>query len=258
LYLESAERLGQQTAELHVALSQVPDDPAFTPELLTSKYRQARYDAAMRSATGTFALLQEREQLLSTAGQANVRRLFDLRPELERMFRAFRDLDRPIPLIRCHGDYHLGQVLCTGSDFMIIDFEGEPARPLAERRMKHPAMVDVAGMVRSFHYAPFAFLEGKRPGVAVISQEMPSQSALWATYWSGWASAAFLKAYLGIATGATFWPQSEGDVRLLFDLYLAEKAMYELGYELNNRPDWVEIPLHGLISILETARSRIL
>ncbi|MEO8045840.1 MAG: putative maltokinase [Nitrospirota bacterium] len=257
LYLESAERLGQQTAELHVALSQVPDDPAFTPEPLTSKYRQARYDAAMRSTTGTFALLQEREQLLSPAGQVHVRRLFDLRPELEHMFRAFRDLERPIPLIRCHGDYHLGQVLCTGSDFMIIDFEGEPARPLAERRMKQPAMVDVAGMVRSFHYAPFAFLQGKQAGIAVISHPIPSQSLLWAQFWSDWASAAFLKAYLRIAAGAGFWPQDEGDVRLLLDLYLAEKAMYELGYELNNRPDWVEIPLHGLVSILETTRPRV-
>jgi len=258
LYLESAERLGQQTAELHAALSQVPDDPAFTPEPLTSEYRHARYDAIMRSTTATLALLQERAALLSPGGQANVRRLFDLQPEMEHMFHAFKDLKRPIPLIRCHGDYHLGQVLCTGSGFMIIDFEGEPARPLAERRMKHPAMVDVAGMVRSFHYAPFAFLEGKRAGIAVISHDMPSQSALWAQFWSDWASAAFLKAYLSIATGATFWPQDEGDIRLLFDVFLVEKAMYELGYELNNRPDWVEIPLHGLVNILETTRSRIL
>jgi trehalose synthase-fused probable maltokinase len=251
LYLESVERLGRRTAELHLALSQVVDDPAFAPEPLTKEYRQARYDSMVRSMAGTLALLEEGMGLLSTVGQANVRRLFDLKPALERTFHTFRDLESPISRIRCHGDYHLGQVLCTGADFMITDFEGEPARSLAERRMKHPAMVDVAGMVRSFHYAPFAFLEGKRADIDVASQESLRYSALWARFWSDWANAAFLKGYLGIATGARFWPRDDEDVRLLFDAFFVEKAMYELGYELNNRPDWVEIPLHGLVETLE-------
>jgi trehalose synthase-fused probable maltokinase len=251
LYLESAERLGRQSAELHVALSQVVDDPAFAPEPFTREYRQARYDSMVRSTSGTLTLLEERMGLLSTAGQAEAQRLFDLKPVLERTFHTFRDLESPIPRIRCHGDYHLGQVLCTGADFMIIDFEGEPARSLAERRMKHPAMLDVAGMVRSFRYAPFAFFKGKRAGIAIASQESPRYSALWARFWSDWANAAFLKGYLGIATGARFWPRNDGDVRLLFDAFLIEKAMYELGYELNNRPDWVEIPLHGVVETLE-------
>ena len=190
-------------------------------------------------------------EVLSTVGQEKARRLFDLKPALERTFHAFRALESSIPRIRCHGDYHLGQVLCTGADFMIIDFEGEPARSLAERRMKQPAMVDVAGMARSFYYAPFAFLEGKRTGIVTASQENPRHSALWARFWSDWANAAFLKGYLNIATGARFWPRDDGDIRLLFDAFLVEKAMYELGYELNNRPDWAEIPLHGLVEILE-------
>jgi trehalose synthase-fused probable maltokinase len=250
-YLESAERLGQRTAELHLALSQVVDDPAFTPEPLTVEYRKTRYDSMVRSTAGTLALLQERMELLSRVGQAKARRLFDLKPVLERTFNAFRDLESPILRIRCHGDYHLGQLLCTGTDFKIIDFEGEPARSLAERRMKHPALVDVAGMVRSFYYAPFAFLVGKRAGTTVASQETPQESPTWARFWSDWASAAFLKAYLDIAAGTRFWPRNDADVRLLFDAYLVEKATYELGYELNNRPDWVEIPLHSLVETLE-------
>lgn len=254
LYLQSAERLGQRTAELHVALSQVEGDPAFTPATLTQDYRQSRYENMVRSTERTLVLLRERTTLLSPGGQAKAQRLFDLTPVLERTFRGFRDLEKPIPLIRCHGDYHLGQVLCSGADFMIIDFEGEPARSLASRRMKHPAILDLAGMVRSFHYVPFAFLEGKRADIAVASHSVPPQSAMWAAFWSDWASAAFLKTYLGIAAGARFWPQEEADVRLLFDVYLVEKAMYELEYELNNRPDWAEIPLHGLVELLEQAR----
>ena len=124
---------------------------------------------------------------------------------------------------------------------MIIDFEGEPARSLAERRMKHPALVDIAGMVRSFHYVSFAFLKGQR-----------IEHSLWASFWSDWTSVAFLKGYLGAAAGFEFWPQRPEDVRLLFDVYLVEKALYELRYELNNRPDWVDIPLYGLVELLKT------
>ena len=252
LYLESAERLGQRTAELHLALSQVENDPAFAPEPLLEDYRNARYDRMSLSASNTFALLKQRASSLSPLGQAKAQRVFDSKAVLDRIYAAFRDLDAPVSRIRCHGDYHLGQVLCTGPDFMIIDFEGEPARSLMERRMKHPAMVDVAGMVRSFHYAPFAFLEGKRGDIAVASHEIPQRAVLWAHFWSTWASTAFLKAYLGIANGTRFWPQNEQVVRLLFNVYLLEKAVYELGYELNNRPDWVEIPLDGLKNLLET------
>lgn len=240
-YLESAERLGQRTAQLHLALSQVIDDPAFAPEPLTLEYRQNQYQSMVRSAAGTLTLLKERMNLLSTGGQINARLLFEFKPALERIFDAFGDIKTPITRIRCHGDYHLGQVLCTGADFMIIDFEGEPARSLAERRMKHPALVDIAGMVRSFHYVPFAFLKEQR-----------IEHSLWASFWSDWTSVAFLKGYLGAAAGFEFWPQRPEDVRLLFDVYLVEKAMYELRYELNNRPDWVDIPLYGLVELLKT------
>lgn len=252
LYLESAERMGQRTAELHVALSQVPGNPAFAPEPLNERYRQACHDRMLRSATDTLAMLKQRVSTLSTTAQAKAQRVFDLKPVIEQTYAAFRDLDSPVARIRCHGDYHLGQILCTGPDFMIIDFEGEPARPLAERRMKQPAMVDVAGMMRSFHYAPFAFIKGIDKGLAIASKDLPPQAGPWGQFWSMWVSAAFLKAYLRIASGTCFWPQDETAVRLLFNVYLMEKAVYEIGYELNNRPDWAEIPLSGLKDHLET------
>lgn len=238
-YLEPAERLGQRTAQLHLALGRVQDDPAFAPEPLTLEYRQARYEAALRGMASTLALVKARMDSLPTAAQEQANVLFRFRPALEGIFDAFRNLDTPGSLIRCHGDYHLGQVLFTGADFVITDFEGEPARPLAERRMKHPPLVDIAGMVRSFQYVPFAFLKGAG---------LPPSP--WCPFWSNWACVAFLKGYLSAATGSELWPQSNGDVRPLLDAYIAEKAFYELQYELNNRPDWVDIPLHGLAAIL--------
>jgi trehalose synthase-fused probable maltokinase len=239
-YLESAERLGQRTAQLHLALSRVRDDPAFAPEPLTWEYRQARYEAALRGMASALALVKDRMGSLTPAAQEQANLLCGLRPALERIFGIFRNLKTPVVLIRCHGDYHLGQVLFTGADFMITDFEGEPARPLAERRMKHPPLVDIAGMFRSFQYVPFAFLKGA--GL---------QPSPWCAFWSDWACVAFLKGYLGAAAGSELWPQTNEDVRLLLDACVAEKAFYELQYELNNRPDWVDIPLQGLMAILK-------
>ena len=239
-YLESAERLGQRTAQLHQALSQMVDDPVFAPEPFGAEYRQSQFESMMRSLESAVTLLKDRLDQLSVSGQASARLLLELRPAIERMFNAFENMKTSVPLIRCHGDYHLGQVLCTEADFIITDFEGEPARSLAERRKKHPALVDIAGMVRSFHYVPFASLKGQGGG-----------HSRWASFWSEWASAAFLKGYLATATGAEFWPRNPEDVRLLLDIYQVEKALYELRYELNNRPDWVEIPLYGLVEILK-------
>jgi maltose alpha-D-glucosyltransferase/alpha-amylase len=148
---------------------------------------------------------------------------------------------------RIHGDYHLGQVLFTGSDFVIIDFEGEPARPLAERRRKRSPLQDVAGMLRSFHYAAYAPLlqEGNAEG---SSHEAPRR---WAQYWQKWVSATFLRTYLEVSGDAIFIPKGREELALLLDVHLLDKAVYELGYELNNRPSWVRIPLDGISQLLQ-------
>ena len=153
--------------------------------------------------------------------------------------------------IRCHGDYHLGQVLYTGQDFVISDFEGEPARPLSERRMKHSPIMDVAGMLRSFHYAPYAALSRQQSNLLA---EGDAEKARCRGSGSGLAGSAsvFLKAYLGIAGRASFWPGSQAEFQVLFDAHLLEKAVYEIRYELNNRPDWVRIPIRAVLEILET------
>jgi maltose alpha-D-glucosyltransferase/alpha-amylase len=163
------------------------------------------------------------------------------RPLVEREISALR--------CRCHGDYHLGQVLYTGEDFVIIDFEGEPVRSLAERRRKHSPLKDVAGMLRSFHYAAASALQDQ----VSKDQERAGDVRLlerWADAWYLWVSAAYLKEYLAVAALGSFLPQARDDLRALLDIYLLEKAVYELIYELNNRPGWVGIPLRGVQQIM--------
>jgi maltose alpha-D-glucosyltransferase/alpha-amylase len=149
--------------------------------------------------------------------------------------------------IRCHGDYHLGQVLWTGKDFVIIDFEGEPARPLSYRRLKRSALHDVAGMIRSFHYAAYTALARE----AEARSENPAEFEPWVLYWYLWVSAAFLRSYVESSEGAPFMPRSREELQVLFDVFLLQKAIYELRYEINNRPEWVRIPLHGIVQLLE-------
>ncbi|MBV9404510.1 MAG: alpha-amylase, partial [Acidobacteriaceae bacterium] len=146
---------------------------------------------------------------------------------------------------RFHGDYHLGQILYTGSDFLIIDFEGEPARPLSERRAKTLALRDVAGMLRSFQYAAYAALSAQPPGSS-------SDAAIeaWAEWWVQWVSAIYQNAYFETANGSSFVSRNPEERRILLDAFLLQKALYEVAYELNNRPDWVRIPLRGILTLV--------
>ncbi len=173
----------------------------------------------------------------------------------DKILKRFRSvLDRKISAmrIRVHGDYHLGQVLFTGKDFVIIDFEGEPARSLSSRRIKRSPLRDVAGMLRSFHYAASAPLIGKTGG-SVFRPENVAHLEPWAHCWNLWVSAAFLSAYLETSAQGSFLPRLREEISSLLFVYLLEKSIYELGYELNNRPDWVKLPLRGILDLLGTA-----
>ena len=150
--------------------------------------------------------------------------------------------------IRIHGDYHLGQLVYTGKDFVILDFEGEPARPLSDRKMKRSALRDVAGMMRSFQYAAYAALWQQ----ALRKEDVPFLER-WADLWYRQTSSMFLQSYLKTTTGAIFIPQSSDDLHVMLEAYLLDKAVYEIGYELNNRPNWVLIPIRGIKHILQTA-----
>jgi maltose alpha-D-glucosyltransferase/alpha-amylase len=153
--------------------------------------------------------------------------------------------------IRCHGDYHLGQVLYTGNDFVIIDFEGEPARSLSERRLKRSPLRDVAGMLRSFHYAAHSAVLKQMPLLPKPEDDQPLLQH-WAQYWYTWVSVEFLNTYLDVIAQTGLLPDKPDQLKILLDAFLLDKALYEVGYELNNRPDWVGVPLQGILQLKET------
>ena len=247
-YLESARLLGQRTGELHAALAHAADTPNFAPEPFTDFYRHGLYQSMLGEADQTFRLLRRQLKSLPQAVQSDAQRVLEHEREVRQRFRTIRDRRITAMRTRIHGDYHLGQVLYTGKDFIIIDFEGEPARPISVRRLKQSPLRDVAGMLRSFHYAvSSAMLEQ----TADIRPEDFPASEPWIRLWYVWVSVAFLKAYFTVTDQGTFLPKAREELQVLLDAYLLEKALYELRYELNSRPDWVKIPLQGILYLLE-------
>jgi maltose alpha-D-glucosyltransferase / alpha-amylase len=244
-YLEAARLLGRRTAELHAALASNPDDKVFAPEPLSDFYQRGMFQSMRTLTSQLFRLLRTRADEIPQSIQ-----ILDLEEEILGRFRRVLDERIVAVRIRTHGDFHLGQVLYTGRDFVIIDFEGEPARPLSERRIKRSPLRDVAGMIRSFHYAAYTALFNHAGGVA--HPENPSFLEPWALFWYIWVSAQFLHAYLEGASSTGILPSTTRGTEVLLDALLLEKAIYELRYEMNNRPDWVRIPIQGILHLLES------
>jgi len=242
--IANAELLGVRTAQMHLALASRPDIPAFAPEPFTPHYQRSIYQSMRTQVVQTLQLMREKAKDLP-----ELEELLAKENDLHQCFRAVLQGRIDGVRIRTHGDYHLGQVLYTGNDFVIIDFEGEPARPLSERRIKRSALRDVTGMLRSFHYAPYAVLFGTTPGFYVRPEDVPRLEN-GARFWIQWVSASFLRAYLAESGKGAHLPTRPESMQALLNAYLMEKALYEIVYELNNRPDWVRIPLRGVLDLL--------
>jgi maltose alpha-D-glucosyltransferase/alpha-amylase len=243
-YLASVTTLGRRTAELHLTLAQGVD-PAFAPEPLAGDALDALAGEMRAHASGSLDVLQNRIGTLNEASRALADAVLAERARLLSYFEDIRSLDAAGRRIRIHGDYHLGQVLHTEEDFVILDFEGEPARTFAERRTKYSPLKDVAGMVRSFSYAAYAAL-------FAFSVHAPDDFAAleaWADTWQYWAADAFLAGYTSRISSSDLLPPHYAFERLL-RAFVLDKAVYELEYELNNRPDWVRIPLTGILKLL--------
>ncbi|MDX1622083.1 MAG: putative maltokinase, partial [Nitriliruptorales bacterium] len=250
-YLDAAILLGRRTAELHQALA-ASDRKAFAPEPFTELYQRSLYQSMRNTLRrGLQSAAREAKTLEAEDDRSKVRELAGRESEILRRLRTLSDVKIDAQRIRTHGDYHLGQVLWTGRDFVIIDFEGEPARPLGERRLKRSPLRDVAGMIRSFHYAASSALRFQRErGAFQPDSEQEAELGDWLMYWYRWVSAAFLRGYVEQAGEASFLPSDPEHLRILLDAFLLEKAVYELGYEMNNRPDWVSLPLGGIAEVL--------
>ncbi len=245
-YLDSAKLLGRRTAELHGALASDPSDPAFAPERVTPQDQRSIYQSISGLSIRATDLLRSQLGRLPADAREDAQQVLELESRIPAILRAFLARRPNTTRIRVHGDYHLGQVLYTGTDFIIIDFEGEPTRSLYERRLKRLALRDVAGMLRSFSYASQAALRS----MEVPAERMPRMQA-WGRFWGDCVSAAFLKSYVATAGSASFVPQTKEDLELQLTTMLLEKALYELRYELNMRPDWVSIPLRGILDLVK-------
>jgi maltose alpha-D-glucosyltransferase / alpha-amylase len=239
-YIALMETLGLRTAELHVALARVTDNPAFDPEPVREE-DYALWKAQLREeALATFGLLRQRSAALSPAVQAVAQELMEHQVDVLAAIDACAMPSGTLLKTRHHGDYHLAQVLLARNDFIITDFEGEPGRTFEERKVKHCALRDVAGMLRSFDYAQAAALQKAGTAAEDTERLRPLASA-----WQSETRRAFLSAYEAGTRGAGLYG-SFADVAGLLHLFEVEKALYELRYELRNRPDWVIVPLQGI------------
>lgn len=243
--LARAKRLGERTAEMHLALG-AGVGTMMAPTPMTAEYRQEITSAAKKLLHRQVEELKGKVEKLRPDHQAMARDVLALEPRLNEKLSALTDAEMSVDLIRIHADYHLGQVLVTDDDFMIIDFEGEPLLSIPERRRRRPALKDVAGMVRSFHYAINAQLLLNPESYADHDPDMLKNRA---DTWFKTVSAAYLKAYFATSGDASFLPAAEADRKLLLDLFVLEKAVYEVAYELNSRQDWLAVPLGGLLQV---------
>jgi maltose alpha-D-glucosyltransferase/alpha-amylase len=240
---DAAAALGRRTALMHLALAEPTDDPAFAPEPFDAGDVRALADGVRAQAATAFNRLRDILPSLPDDVVETASRALSLRSRVMAHVSTLSDVRPRCTRIRVHGDYHLGQVLRVGNDFVIIDFEGEPTRPIAERRARHSALKDVAGMLRSISYAARFALHTH------LARRTGSEDRLlrWTRLWERAAHAAFMRSYRRTAGDASFVPSDEADLARLLKLYLLDKVLYELRYELDNRPSWVRVPLAGML-----------
>ena len=234
------DRLAGRTAELHRAFAIDTDDPDFRPEPVTAEdsirwaqSAEAMADHALHSVANILPSHEAARQLATE--------LMQHRERLLRRIREMKDMPHEFAKTRHHGDFHLGQVLVAGGDAVLLDFEGEPLRPLAERRAKHCVLRDVAGVVRSLSYA-----------TAAIARSLPARKRehIALAQWRSQAAGGFIKSYFAAAQGLRSLPPGKAEAKALLDFFLLEKALYEVNYEAAHRPDWITIPLQGVTELL--------
>jgi maltose alpha-D-glucosyltransferase / alpha-amylase len=247
-FVPLARLLGRRTAELHALLFESSQGGPSAPKAFNALSSRAFYQSLRNLNTRAFDALKF--AALSPAAQQLAVEVVERKSQLRKIF----DYALAQPLsgqrMRIHGDYHLGQVLYTGSDFYIIDFEGEPARNPSERRRLRSPLADLAGMIRSFHYAAYGVLHMPLPGAQTRPEDRP-QLEPWARYFYQACSAAFIASYQSCSEGADFATANREQFHATLRMHLVEKALYELLYELDNRPLWAELPLRGLLAVLD-------
>jgi maltose alpha-D-glucosyltransferase/alpha-amylase len=258
--MQAAALLGARTAEMHLALSTNTDDPAFAAEPLGSEDLAADTKRIEDQLLSVLEALKSRFSAFDDATAETVAQFMARRRDLLQRTRSLAHLSGSGQRIRIHGDYHLGQTLriaaesseanSDAGDFVLLDFEGEPARSLVERRRKQCPLKDVAGMVRSFSYAAHSGLNQiAQNGASTASDANFERLTAWAVFWERNATASFLQGYQETISRKPELLPASGEAQKLLDAYLLEKALYEVLYEFNNRPTWLRIPLAGILNL---------
>lgn len=242
IFLEQMTLLGQRTGEMHLNLASGDRNRSFKPEPFSKLYQRALYQSLRSNALRGLQTLEKNMDKLPEELKAQALEILPHKQQLQTRLRRVLNKKISAAKIRIHGDYHLGQVLHTGKDFIIIDFEGELARSPGERRLKYSSFRHVAGMIRSFHYAVYSSLFQQ----TAIQPEYMDILNPWAELWYQCVSGVFLNSYLKTVSRAPFVPKDREELEILLQAFILDKAIYELGYELNNRPDWVIIPIKGI------------
>jgi len=245
--VERASLLGIRTAEMHLALASRPEEKDFQPEPFSLHYQRSLFSSLQSLVRGTYQNLNKNIKKLPEELQEEASEILGMKKDVLNCMRMIYARKFNAMKIRTHGDYHLGQVLFTGKDFVILDFEGEPARAYSERRIKRSPIRDVAGMIRSFHYAAYsAYFQIHTP-----RKEQAESLEKWAEQWYHYISGFYIKTYMEVTEGSAFIPDEKEDLNVMLQTFLLEKSIYELNYELNNRPNWVIIPIRGIKSIMK-------
>jgi maltose alpha-D-glucosyltransferase/alpha-amylase len=243
---ERVSLLGQRTGQLHLALASNNDRAEFKPEEFSLHYQRSLFSSFQSLLRTAFQTLERKLPHLPESVKAEAEYVLSIKNQVANRLKKIYSKKIDTIKTRTHGDFHLGQTLFTGNDIMILDFEGEPARSYSERRLKKSPIRDVAGMIRSLHYAAYISLFQNTS----INRDDVESMAQYAEQWYHYMSGFFMYSYLETVRNSPILPKSNEDLQILLDTYILEKAIYELYYELNNRPDWVIIPLRGIKSIM--------
>jgi maltose alpha-D-glucosyltransferase/alpha-amylase len=248
VYLERTKMLGRRTAELHRAFAGARELPAFAPEPIERADLESWAKSAARQAELAFDALESFRKTEDESLRELVESIAKRKGECLAAIQALTKGKITASKTRIHGDYHLGQVLVAEHDFFIIDFEGEPRRSLAERRLKSSPLKDVAGMLRSYEYAAWAAL------FALAEHEADATTTMGplAFEWRQCVQETFIASYFEAIEGCPSFPSDRAEANRLLDLFILEKALYEIGYEAANRPGWIRIPIAGLRTVLDS------
>ena len=241
------QKLATRTAEMHIALGSDVHETAFTPTTFNGDYSVWLKNRLTYQFQNRLNILENNLHKLDGLALELANQFLDHKKEIRKLFLDFDWTKMKSERIRIHGDYHLGQVLVNGDDFCILDFEGEPESTIRDRKVKQPPLKDVAGMFRSFHYAIYATIFNNSEKYPYEKEDLFKAGEILFKYFVG----VFLQTYTDVAQGENLNIGYRKEIDFLLKYCLLEKAVYELGYELNSRPRWAVIPLTGIASIME-------